>query len=949
MYTALIGLLVAIGIGLLLLGQRKHRIGLMGLGVGVIVLTLLFFLFLGFWGEALWFEALGYGQRFWTVVLTRVVLALAGAGLAVGLVHLLIWSIDKDRQLLRIGARVVAAYVGARWGYANWDTVLLYLRRVETTVEDPILARPVGFYLFVLPFYDAVYTFAILVALVALGTWGVGMFVRINEHGVRVREAGILDASRERRFGSLYWSVAFLVVVLAWGMYLNRFHLLYSTLGIVNGPGWTDVHVRLPAYMVLSVLMLIVAVFLVVPVLRGFAERLAGRFDLGMGAARLAPIVVGGAVLIVGGVVLLAVLPGLTQWLYVQPNEITVERPYIRHNIEFTRRGFHLHDIEEHYFDVSDEFTRQMVEDQPGTFDNIRLWDWRALEEVYEQFQEIRLYYEFHDVDIDRYTINDTYRQVMVAARELNLDNLAPQSQTFVNRRFKYTHGYGITLTAVNEFTPEGLPDLLVKDIPPRTDVPGLEVSRPEIYYGELTDTHVIVNSSEPEFNYPEGEENVYAHYEGTGGVLLHNRWRRFLFGWKFDGTRLFLSGYPTEETRIQFHRRIQDRVRQLAPFLQFDDDPYIVLVEGKLYWILDAYTTSSDYPYSEPFYAGLATRHERQPRIFGDRRRLRGINYIRNSVKTVIDAYNGSVDFYVFEPDDPLIRTWREVFPGLFKDRSEMPQALEAHIRYPVDMLLTQGLIYAKYHMTDPVVFYNQEDLWIRATETYYGTVQPVDPYYIMWEPPDIDDLQFILMMPFTPKNRQVLIGWIAGMCDPGHYGTMLAYKFPKEIRVLGTQQMETKIDQDAWLARQLALWDQRGSRVIRGNVLVIPLKETLFYVEPIYLQAEAAAYPELRMVAVMHGDRLRYAPTFDEALEALLDEPEERPTLPIAPDATVEQWVARANQAFEDYLAALGEKRFSRAAEELETLQDALERLLEIAPTAPADINDEQSDDLF
>ncbi len=948
MYVALIALLLAAAAALLLLGQRKRRPWLMGLGVGVIVLTILFFWFLGFWGEALWFQALGYGRRFWTVVVTKAVLAIAGAALAVALVHLLTWSIEKDRKLLRIGSKVAAAYVGASWGYINWETVLLYLHRAETLVEEPVLARSVGFYLFLLPLYDALYAFAVFTALIALATWGAGMFVRVSDQGVRLEAGGALDEGYQRSFGSLYWSAAFLLVALAWGKYLDRFHLLYSTMGVVNGPGWTDVHVRLPAYIVLIVLMLAVAAFLLVPVLRGLAKRLGGRFDLGIGATRLAPLVLGGAVLAVAWFVLLAVLPGLAQWLYVQPNEITVERPYISHNIEFTRRGFHLHDVEEHRFDVSDEFTRQMIEDHQETFDNVRLWDWRALAEVYEQFQEVRLYYEFHDVDIDRYTVDDAYRQVMVAAREMNLDNLAPQSQTFVNRRFKYTHGYGITLTAVNEFTPEGLPDLLIQDIPPQTDVPGLEVSRPEIYYGELTDTHVIVNSSEPEFDYPLGDENVYAHYEGTGGVLLHNRWRRFLFGWKFDGTRLFLSGYPTEETRIQFHRRIQDRVRRLAPFLQFDNDPYIVLAEGRLYWIFDAYTTSTDYPYSEPFYAGLATRHERRPRIFGGRRRLRGVNYIRNSVKAVIDAYHGSVDFYVFEPEDPLIRTWQEVFPGLFKDRSEMPEALQSHIRYPVDMLLTQGLIYAKYHMTDPEVFYNQEDLWIRATEKYYGTVQPVDPYYIMWEPPGIDELQFILMMPFTPKNRQVLIGWIAGMCDPNHYGTMLAYKFPKEIRVLGTQQMETKIDQDAWLSRQLALWDQRGSRVIRGNVLVIPLKETLFYVEPIYLQAEAAAYPELRMVAVMHGDRLRYAPTFDEALQALLDEPVERPAIPLAPDATIDQWVGRASQAFEDYLTAVGERRFREAADQLQTLQDALERLTEMAPTAPGDNNDVEPDEL-
>jgi len=584
--------------------------------------------------------------------------------------------------------------------------------------------------------------------------------------------------------------------------------------------------------------------------------------------------------------------------------------------------------------------SRETVEENEATFANVRLWDWRALDSVYEQFQEIRLYYHFADVDVDRYTIADDYRQVMVSAREMELANLPVQSQTFVNRRFKYTHGLGITLVTVNEFTPEGLPRFLVRDIPPVSTVENLEVEEPSIYYGELTRTHVIVNTREEEFHYPSGEQNVYTRYAGTGGVRIHNLWRKFLFGWKFDGTRLFLSQYPMEDSRIMFHRRIQERVRLIAPFLQFDDDPYIVLAEGKLFWIIDAYTTSSDYPYSEPFQAGVATKYQPDRRFFDGRRtRLRGINYIRNSVKVVVDAFSGSVDLYLFEPGDPLIQAWRGAFPGLFRDASEMPPALLAHIRYPSDFLQIQGLVYAKYHMTDPVVFYNQEDLWVQATEKYYGEVQVVEPYYIMWEPPETDKLEFVLMLPFTPRNRQVLIGWIAGLCDPPNYGTLLAYKFPKEKRVLGTQQMETKIDQDPYLSAQLSLWDQRGSRVIRGNVLVIPVEDTLVYVEPIYLQAETAAYPELRIVAMMHNDRLSYAPTFEEALENLLRGGLRAPVeegLPI--EATWQQLAQQASQAFEGYLQALGNQEFQQAATELQTLQSTLQRLSEMVSPGQA-----------
>jgi uncharacterized membrane protein (UPF0182 family) len=418
--------------------------------------------------------------------------------------------------------------------------------------------------------------------------------------------------------------------------------------------------------------------------------------------------------------------------------------------------------------------------------------------------------------------------------------------------------------------------------------------------------------------------------------VPLRSLWRRFVYGWKFDGTPLLLSGYPREGSRIQFHRQVHRRLQTLAPFLAFDDDPYIVLADGKLYWMVDGYTRSDHYPYATRFSASEEIEYEAGGRRRSLSRRtldyLDGANYVRNSVKAVVDAYDGSVHLYVFAPDDPVIRTWRSVFPGLLRDREAMPAALESHVRYPVGLLLAQGLIYSRYHMRDPEVFYNQEDLWIRATETYYGQLQPVEPYYILWEPPEADETEFILMLPFTPKNRQVLIGWIAGMCDPPNYGRLLAYKFPKEKRVLGPQQVETKIDQDRHLAGQLTLWDQRGSRVIRGNVLVIPIDDTLLYVEPIYLQAETAAYPELRLVAVMHGDDLSYAPTFEEALDGLFDETGDGATATPAQEPTptrVGRDARTAQEAFDRYLRLQSEGRFAEAGRELEKMHRALERL--------------------
>ncbi|MDZ7721512.1 MAG: UPF0182 family protein [candidate division KSB1 bacterium] len=620
----------------------------------------------------------------------------------------------------------------------------------------------------------------------------------------------------------------------------------------------------------------------------------------------------------------------------MEPNEITFERPFIENNIEYTRKAFDLEKVEEREFPADEQFTQNMVQEDQDLFDNIRLWDYRALDAVYKQFQEIRLYYEFFDVDIDRYRFQDQYKQVMVSARELQVNNLPQQSQTFVNRRFKYTHGNGITLTTVSDFTTEGLPNLLIQDIPPKSKYPELDVKQPRIYYGELSSSHVVVNSEEAEFDFPSGEENKYTHYSGKGGVPFKNAWRKFLFGWKFDGTRLFLSSYPNAKSRMMFHRNIRERVQTLAPFLKLDKDPYIVLADnGRLYWIIDAYTTSERYPYSEKFanteyLTSTGGRNTRMmPSPVDDQ--FRGANYIRNSVKVVVDAYHGSVDFYVFDEEDPVLQVWRNIFPDLFSPRQEMPSNLDQHIRYPADMLLIQGLVYAKYHMTDPTVFYNQEDLWVRATEKYYNRVQPVEPYYIMWEPPGSDIPEYSLILPFTPKNRQVMIGWIAGLCDGENYGRFLSYKFPKEKRVLGPQQVETKIDQDSYLSGQLSLWDQRGSSVIRGNVLAIPLKETLIYVEPIYLKAETAAYPELRLVAVMHNDNLSYAETFEKALRGLFQEvsPETGPGAETALTASFEELVQQANQEFNDYLQKNADKQFRQAADALQNLQTTLEEL--------------------
>ena len=907
-------------------------------GALVVAASLLFFALLWFWGEMFWFEAAGYAPRFWRMVAARVGTVLLFATVASAVAGLLGGPIlGITRRKLRRSVQLAGGIVGALVGLASWDEFLLFLNRVETGVNEPVLGLDTGFYLFVLPLLNRAFALLVIVTLGAVGAAVLAVIVPQQESVIQLRGQTIAMRlglfARPLRRASLP-----LAVVAALGMLLARYHLLYSEWGVVAGPGWTDVNVRLPAYGIAAIVTLVLGAAPLVPGLESRFGRVM-RWLLGWKEQRLelAPLATAWLAIVVVWIFALVFVSNLIQYLVVEPNEISFEKPYIAHNIDFTRRGFRLHEVEERQFPAEEELTREVVHDSQHLLSEARLWDVRALDAVYRQFQEIRLYYAFHDVDIDRYTLGDRYRQVMVSARELDQRNLPEQSQTFVNQRFKYTHGYGLTLATVSDFTSEGLPNLLVKDIPPRTEIPDLRVERPQIYYGELTDDPAIVNSREPEFDHPSGDENVYTVYSGTGGVRLENLWRKFVLGWRFDGTQFFFSTYMTPETRILCHRRVQDRVATLAPFLEFDEDPYIVIENGRLFWILDAYTTSAYYPYSEPFAGqeqveyGPAEQRERWVgRVTSG---LRGANYVRNSAKIVVDAYDGTTTIYAFDSEDPILRAWRGAFPDLFRDAADMPAGLRSHVRYPDGFLLVQGLVYAKYHMADPEVFYNQEDLWVRATEKYYSRVQPVEPYYVMWQLPGSERAEFVAMLPFTPKNRQVMIGWIAGMCDDDNYGRFLAYKFPKEKRVLGPQQVETKIDQDRFLSGQLTLWDQRGSSVIRGNVIAIPIGDTLLYVEPIYLRAETAAYPELRLVVVMHGDNLSYAETFEAALEGLFEAAPDEATPAQAQrthaPASLREQARSANEVFERYVRFQGEGRFSEAGRELEHLRALLQSI--------------------
>jgi uncharacterized membrane protein (UPF0182 family) len=550
------------------------------------------------------------------------------------------------------------------------------------------------------------------------------------------------------------------------------------------------------------------------------------------------------------GLLIISIVPGIMQRYIVEPNEVAREAPYIEHNIQFTRQAYGLDNADERDFGQVEPLSVEALEANQATLLNVRLWDYRPLGQTYRQIQEIRLYYGFTDLDIDRYWIDGQYRQVILAARELDQSQL--QSVTWVNQHLQFTHGYGVVMNPVNEVTPEGLPQLWIKDLPPSISVP-LAINRPEIYYGELTDNYVFVRTGLEEFDYPKGEENVYTYYEGTGGVPLRSYLKRLAFALRLADANILLSQYIDTNTRLMFNRRIQNRARAVAPFLEYDSDPYLVIIDGKLYWIQDAYTISNRYPYAEP---------------------LNRINYIRNAVKVVIDAHNGSMTYYIADPSDPLVRTYAAIFPTLFTSQNSMPDGLREHLRYPEDLFNVQATMYQTYHMRDVNVFYNKEDQWNLPREVYAGQDQTVEPYYVIIRLPGEAQEEFLLIQPFTPATKDNLIAWMAGRSDGEDYGQLVVFRFPKQELIFGPLQIEARIDQNPEISAQLSLWSQRGSQVIRGNLLVIPMEQSLLYVEPLYLQAESGQIPELKRVVVASGEKVVMADTLADGLVRLFPE---------------------------------------------------------------------------
>ena len=897
----------------------------------VIIAIILFFVVFSslaeFFTDLLWFQAQGLTRVFWINLLPRWIIfaiALVVAGVLVGGNWWLARSLVRREPVFfeepvlnepMIGAGILAAagflsLLLAAGAASQWDEVLRFWYRTPFGTQDPIFQKDIGFYVFELPLYHFIqgWLFGILFFALA-GTAGLYTLARLPQLRHRIYSFP--------RYMRVHLTILGVIMAFVWslGYWLDRFDLLYSTRGVVFGASYTDIRGELLALNVLTALAVLVGLFLI-------ASLITRNWWIPVGAI---------GVWIVVTIALRGIYPAILQQLVVEPNEFERERPYIEYNIANTLKAFALDRVTSQPLTPKPEVTLEEVQNEEATIRNIRLWDYRPLRQTYAQLQEIRSYYDFVDVDIDRYLFDTDYRQVMLSARELDVRQL--QNPTWMNIHLEFTHGYGLVMSPVNEFTGRGLPVFYIKDLPPKITVP-LELNRPQIYYGEKQEenSYVFVKTQVEEFDYPSGDANIRTRYDGLGGVSIGSFIKRLAFAYRFGESKILFTDVFTPESRVMFYRNIRERVQRVASFLRYDRDPYLVVVDGRLVWILDAYTVSGRYPYSEP----LSTRRMQDQTL----RAYAGVNYIRNSVKVTIDAYDGTMKFYIVDSTDPVIQTWAKIYPNLFTPGEEMPASIRQHLRYPEDLFRIQAEVYRIYHMTNPNTFYNQEDVWQIPAETFQtGRRQPIEPYYVIMRLIGEEKPEFVLIIPFTPFNKDNLIAWMAGRSDDPYYGELVVYEFPKQELVYGPSQIEALIDQDPEISAQLSLWSQRGSQVIRGNLLVIPVGESLLYVEPLYLQAETSELPELKRVIVSSGGRVAWAETFEGAIGRLLGAPalvaqepapEGERGEPMVISETVETLIQSAYEHWQAAQEALQAGDWATYGEELAALQANLEQLV-------------------
>jgi len=909
----------------------------------LVVLAVIFFggrSVLSYYVDLLWFRSLGYGDVFWktlslhwevfTAFAAATFLILYGSFLSLKRARVpdlpdghtiliggqpLKLPVEPVLRLIALGISLVVAAVAGAAMMAEWPTLALYWYAPHITggIVDPILGKPLNFFLFTLPAWQALLGWLLTLSLIICA---VAIFFLLITGGARML-AGRLSRHVTLPWRSFSITFGFLLLILAAYTYISRFERLLDDHTIFGGVTYTDAHVILTG-------MLVVSAAFVLGALIAFVNAARAPRGSWLIAAALPAVVFYLALQVVAWYV--------TSFI-VKPNELVREKPYIVFNTAMTRQAYGLNEVTQREFPAETTVEAANAANNQATLQNIRLWDWRALQDTLRQIQEIRTYYDFPDIDIDRYNIDGTTREVMLAARELNVDKLPESSRNWINEKLIYTHGYGLTMNPVNGFTPEGLPTLILSNMPVQSTVSSLKVTRPEIYFGELTNTDVYVKTRQQEFNYPQGQTNNLNSYEGNGGIVLDSFLRRIIIAFDRDDlAKLPFSDDVNKSSRLLMRRNIRDRVSALAPFLTFDPDPYLVLDDdGRLSWMMDGYTLSGSYPYSTHYQLGDNS-----------------INYMRNSVKVVIDAYDGTTTFYIFDSQDPIIAAWRRIFPSLFTDASTMPAGLRKHVRYPEMLLTLQAAVYGLYHMTDAEAFYNREDLWTVATEVTLGaggeqTTQTMQPNFVLMKLPGEDGEEFVEILPFTPANRNNLIGWIAGRSDGTRYGTSVVYNFPKTRLVDGPLQIEARIDQNAQLSGQLTLWNQQGSHVRRGALLVIPTGKALLYAEPIYLQAERSPMPELRLVVLALQDRLAYGPTFESAMASLFGgavssltspsivaapvESQRNGTAQAAPDLNA--LIAEGARDLADYQRLTAEGKLGEAGQKLEELKSVLDTL--------------------
>jgi uncharacterized membrane protein (UPF0182 family) len=873
--------------------------------------------------EAYWFADLGYDQRYWNILVPEIGIFAVSFVTAFGFImanFLYIFKTTRPHMFFKILATCGCLFFVSVFSFGMTGIVYEYLRfnhQVPFNLTEPIFNMDIGFYIFTLPFLKTIRSalFTIVIASIVGSLILYGPTSRESLQALSWRR-GVRIIGTETHHRIITHLSALGIVMIGIFMFwtqIAKWDLMYSPRGAVFGPGWTDVHVQIGAYNFFMVALLTSAILLGISVFSNEFKRTAQAAALGLMICLLSWIIG------VEGV------PLLLQSYKVSPNELSMEGEYIKQNIKFTKFAYGLTDdkVKQVEFPVNfTGMTPDIISKNRVTFDNVRVWDWRVLQSNNSQYQGFRLYYTFPTVNVVRYTINGRLQQLMYSARELDIEKLAEQSKTWQNQHLVYTHGYGAVANPVNKVTSEGSPDYWIKDIPPVSKYSELQITQPRIYFGEATKEHVYVHTAHQEFDYPLGDANATYRYESGSGIELSSFLKKLVFALRIDGLRLLTASEITPQTRLLWRRDIETRVKTLAPFLKYDSDKYQVVAKGNLYYIWDAYTTSADFPYSEPSLG-------------------RGsMNYIRNSVKVVMNAFTGKVDFYVFDQDDPIIKTYRNMFPGMFKDAASMPKELRDHVRYPEDLLRIQGDIFSTYHMSDPGVFYNREDAWQPSGDLAHGKVEPIMPYYVVMTIPGETKEEFALIRPFSPlttnqaQPRNNMVSWIAARCDGENYGKLLLFKFPKDRLVYGPLQISARMNQDDVISKDFTLWNQQGSQVVLGNLIIIPLADyKLLYVQPVYLQATVGKMPELKRVIVSLGENLGYGSSFEDALTKLTGRqvPAEAPSgAKTEVKATKPELIKKAAKALDDYQALQGAGRFAESGRKLEELKELLKGLV-------------------